>query len=184
MPETTPVATAANWLDAPYNRWGFRHVPDLLPTAVIGRGGGPVRELPRAERALAAFTVTHQRRRLGLDEMLAETYTDGFLVLHDGAVVTERYLDGMAETDTHLLMSCSKSVTSLLLGVLWGQGRLSPDDLVTDHLPELAGTAWDGCRLQHVLDMRTGVEWDFDVDEHALHHAGMAALCEWLATSR
>ena len=32
--------------------------------------------------------------------MLAETYTDGFLVLTDGAVVTERYLDGMRETDS------------------------------------------------------------------------------------
>ena len=58
MAETTPVATAANWLDAPYNRWGFRHVPDLLPTAVIGRGGGPVRELPRDERGLDAFAFT------------------------------------------------------------------------------------------------------------------------------
>ena len=168
MAETTPVATAANWLDAPFNRWGFRHVPDLLPTAVIGRGGGPVRELPRDERDLDAFAFTHEGRRYTLDEMLTETYTDGFLVLADGAVVTERYLDGMDEGDTHLLMSCSKSVTSLLVGALWGQGLLSPDDLVTDHLPELAGTAWDGCRLQHVLDMRTGVDWDFDVDEYTI----------------
>ncbi len=168
MAETTPVATSANWLDAPYNRWGFRHVPDLLPTAVIGRGGGPVRELPRDERDLGAFAFSHEGRRYTLDEMLTETYTDGFLVLADGAVATERYLDGMDESDTHLLMSCSKSVTSLLVGALWGQGLLSPDDLVTDHLPELAGTAWDGCRLQHVLDMRAGVEWDFDVDEYTI----------------
>ena len=70
MAETTPVATAANWLDAPYNRWGFRHVPDLLPTAVIGRGSGPVRELPRAERDLDGFSFTHEGRRLDLDEML------------------------------------------------------------------------------------------------------------------
>ena len=100
--------------------------------------------------------------------MLAETFTDGFLVITDGAVVTERYLDGMRETDTHLLMSCSKSVTSLLVGVLHGRGLLAPDDLVTDHLPELAGTAWDGCRLQHVLDMRAGDDWDFDVDEYTI----------------
>lgn len=168
MRETTPVATEANWLDAPYNRWGFRHVPDLLPTAAIGRGTGPVRDLPRAERDLDGFAFAHEGRRYTLDEMLAETYTDGFLVLSDGAVVTERYLDGMQETDRHLLMSCSKSVTSLLVGVLHGQGLLAPDDLVTDHLPELAGTAWDGCRLQHVLDMRTGVDWDFDVDEYTI----------------
>ena len=65
-------------------------------------------------------------------------------------------------------MSCSKSLTSILCGVLAGRGLLAPDDLVTDHLPELAGTAWEGCRLQHILDMRTGNAWDYDVDEYTI----------------
>jgi hypothetical protein len=61
-----------------------------------------VRELPRAERYLDGFAFTHGERRITLSEMLAETFTDGFLVIQDGAVVTERYLDGMRETDAHL----------------------------------------------------------------------------------
>ena len=100
--------------------------------------------------------------------MLSETFTDGFLVIQDGAVVTERYLDGMRDTDTHLLMSCSKSLASILFGVLAGRGLLAPGDLVTRHLPELAGTAWEGCRLQHILDMRAGNAWDYDVDEFTI----------------
>jgi CubicO group peptidase (beta-lactamase class C family) len=164
----THGVTEANWLAAPHNRWGFRHVPQLRPTATIGRGAGPVRELPRAERGLEDFAFRHEGRRRTLDDMLAATFTDGLLVITDGEVVTERYLDGMRETDTHLLMSCSKSLTATLCGVLWGRGLLTPEDLVTDHLPELAGGAWEGCRLQHVLDMRTGVEWDFDVDEYTI----------------
>lgn len=160
--------TTANWLDAPYNRWGFRHVPDLCRTAAIARGTGPVRELPRAERDLADFAFTHDGRRFTLGEMLAATLTDGFLVIRDGAVVTERYLAGMRESDTHLLMSCSKSLTSILCGVLAGRGLLTPADLVTDHLPELAGSAWEGCRLQHLLDMRAGNAWDYYVDEYTI----------------
>jgi CubicO group peptidase (beta-lactamase class C family) len=160
--------TTANWIDAPYNRWGFRHVPDLCRTAAIARGSRPVRELPRAERDLAGFSFEYGGRRLTLDGMLAETFTDGFLVIQDGAVVTERYLDGMRETDTHLLMSCSKSLTSILCGVLAGRGLLSAGDLVTDHLPELADSAWKGCRLQHLLDMRAGNAWDYDVDEYTI----------------
>ena len=58
--------TAANWVDAPYNRWGFRHVPDLCRTAVIERGSGPARELPRAERDLADFSFGHGDRRFTL----------------------------------------------------------------------------------------------------------------------
>ncbi len=157
--------TAANWVDAPYNRWGFRHVPDLCRTAVIERGSGPVRELPRAERDLAGFSFGHGDRRVALDELLEETFTDGFLVIRDGAVVTERYLAGMRETDTHLLMSCSKSLTSILCGVLAGRALANPGDLVTDHLPELSGSAWDGCRLQDILDMRAGNAWS-EADEY------------------
>jgi CubicO group peptidase (beta-lactamase class C family) len=160
--------TAANWIDAPYNRWGFRHVPDLCRTAAIGRGAGPVRALSRAERDLSDFSFTHDGRRFTLDEMLEETLTDGFLVIRDGAVVTERYLAGMRETDTHLLMSCSKSLTSVLCGVLAGRGLLTPADLVTDHLPELAGSVWEGCRLQHLLDMRAGNAWDYYADEYTI----------------
>jgi CubicO group peptidase (beta-lactamase class C family) len=160
--------TTANWLDGPYNRWGFRHVPDLCRTAPIGRGDGAVRELPRAERELGDFAFSHDERRFTLAEMLSQTFTDGFLLIQDGAVVTERYLDGMSETDTHLLMSCSKSLTSILFGVLAGRGLLAHEDLVTQHLPELAGTAWDGCRLQHILDMRAGNAWDYDVDEFTI----------------
>jgi CubicO group peptidase (beta-lactamase class C family) len=160
--------TTANWIDPPYNRWAYRHVPDLCRTATIARGDGPVRDLPRAERDLGGFEFEHGGRRLTLAQMLAETFTDGFLVLADGAVVTERYLDGMRETDTHLLMSCSKSLTSILCGVLAGRGLVAPSDLVTDHLPELAGSAWEGCRLQDILDMRAGNAWNYDVDEYTI----------------
>ncbi len=160
--------TTANWLDPPYNRWGFRHVPQLCSTALIPRGDGRVRELPRAERDLAGFAFSFGDRGYTLAEMLSETFSDGFLVVQDGAVVTERYLDGMRERDTHLLMSCSKSLTSILFGVLAGRGLIAPGDLVTDHLPELADSAWEGCRLQDILDMRAGNAWDYDVDEFTI----------------
>ena len=185
--------TPANWLDGPYNRWGFRHVHELARTAPIDRGAGPVRELPRGERDLAGFAFAWGDRTLSLEEMLGETFTDGFLVIQDGVVLTERYLDGMRETDLHLLMSCSKSLTALLCGILAGRGLLAPDDLVAWHLPELAGTAWEGCTLQHILDMRTGNAWDYDVDEftildvsdyrtHELHGAIPRDTETWIRT--
>ena len=74
----------------------------------------------------------------------------------------------MRAGDTHLLMSCSKSLTSVLCGVLAGRGLVAPGDLVTRHLPELAGSTWEGCRLQHLLDMRAGCAWDYDVDEYTI----------------
>jgi CubicO group peptidase (beta-lactamase class C family) len=59
-------------------------------------------------------------------------------------------------------MSVSKSVTSAVCGVLVDRGVLSPGDLVTEHLPELVGTSWDGCTVRALLDMRAGTRFDED----------------------
>jgi CubicO group peptidase (beta-lactamase class C family) len=71
----------------------------------------------------------------------------------------------MTAADPHLLMSVSKSIASTLCGVLIGRGMLDPDDLVPDHVDALAGTSWEGCSVQQLLDMRTGTEWDYERDE-------------------
>lgn len=163
-----PGVTGANWLDPPYNRLGFRRVSKLVRTASISRGDRPALELPRAERDLAAFRFEHAGRSLDVATMLNETYTDGFLVIHDGVVLYEGYFNGMAPSDTHLLMSVSKSFNAALCGVLVGQGALTAGDLVTDHIEELTGTAWEGCTVQHLLDMRVGARWDYDVDEYTI----------------
>jgi CubicO group peptidase (beta-lactamase class C family) len=160
--------TSANWLDAPYNRLGFRRVAELTRTARISRGEGPVLELPYAEREIGYIEFEHKGRSLNLATMLGETYTDGFLVIHDGSVVCERYFNGMVASDAHLLMSVSKSINAALCGVLWGRGALTFQDQVSDHIEELRGTAWEGCTVQHLLDMRVGIRWDFDVDEYTI----------------
>jgi CubicO group peptidase (beta-lactamase class C family) len=160
--------TSANWLDGPFNRLGFRGVGRLVRTAPIPRGEGPAFELPRAERDVGGVAFEHSGRSWDVRTMLEETYTDGFLVVHDGAVLCEQYFNGMHPSETHLLMSVSKSMTSTLCGVLVGRGLLTPGDLVTDHLEELRGTAWEGCTVQHVLDMRVGARWDFEVDEYTI----------------
>jgi CubicO group peptidase (beta-lactamase class C family) len=68
----------------------------------------------------------------------------------------------MAPDTPHLLMSVSKSVTSAVAGVLAGSGRLDVSAPVTAVVPELAGTSFDGCRVQHLLDMRAGTAFNED----------------------
>jgi CubicO group peptidase (beta-lactamase class C family) len=156
------LVTLANWQDPPFNRWAFQHVRDLIPTARIRRGDGPVRRLPRADRDLSGARVRGIRGRVGLERWLEDTYTDGFLVLHRGRVVTERYLNGLSPETTHLLMSVSKSVTSTIGGILAGRGMLDPARFVTELVPELGGTGFEGCTIRHLLDMRAGTRFDED----------------------
>jgi hypothetical protein len=138
--------TLANWRTAPFNRWAFHHVCELVPSADIPHNPARVRALPHAEAALA------------LDPFLGETDTDGMAIVHRGRLVFERYAHGMTEETPHILMSVSKS----MLGVLAADLRLDDDRPVTDFIPELARTAYRGATLRHLLDMRAGIVWEED----------------------
>ncbi|MFC5823589.1 serine hydrolase domain-containing protein [Nonomuraea insulae] len=157
-------ATLANWLRAPYNRWSFQHVREIVPTAVIRKGSGPVLELPETSLRLGEREVSFTSHpddggasgSEPLARLLGRTYTDGFLVLRRGRRVFEHYDNGMTPASTHLCMSISKSITATAVGRAIAEGALSPADLVADHVPELRGTGFEGATVRHLLDMRTG----------------------------
>jgi CubicO group peptidase (beta-lactamase class C family) len=161
-PAQERLVTLANWQDPPFNRWAFQHVRELIPTARIPPG--TARRLPWAERDLSDVVIPVDRRRLRFERWVEETFTDALVVLHRGRLVHERYLNGMTPDRPHLLMSVSKSITAVVVGILVGRGWLSPDDLVTEHVPELAGSSFDGCTVRHLLDMRAGTRFDEDYD--------------------
>ena len=154
--------TLANWQDPPFNRWAFQHVRELIPSARIAWKSGAPRPLPRQERQLARLAFSWKGQQLTVGEFLDQTWTDGFLVLHRGAVVTEQYFNGMRPETPHLLMSVSKSVTSTVAGILADRGALDPAAQVTTIVPELAGTSFAGATVQHLLDMRAGTRFNED----------------------
>lgn len=162
FPEQSLV-TLANWQDPPFNRWSFQHIRELIPTARIARAAAPD-PLPRAERDVLGFRFSYGDGELTVAEMLEETYTDGFLVLHQGRVVAEHYFNGMAPDVPHLLMSVSKSVTSAVAGVLAGQGLLRVSAAIEETVPELGGTSFEGATVQDLLDMRAGTRFDESYD--------------------
>ena len=178
------LVSLANWQDPPFNRWGFQHVRDLIPTARIARGDGPTWKLPRAERDLDRLKLQLGRRRVGLQRFLNETFTDGLLVLHHGRVVMERYMNDLTPDATHLLMSVSKSVTSAVCGSLVARGVLSPADLLTRHIPELSGTMWEGCTVRHLLDMRAGTRFNEDYEDLAADVRIYEQIYQWRLRTR
>ncbi len=154
------IVPRADWDRPPWNRWAFQHIRELLPTVEVWRGGGPVRELPRAERDLDDLEVTLTGGETGsLAELLDETYTDGFIVLKDGAILFERYFNHMTPRSLHLSQSVAKTVVGTTAGILVGKGILDPEAPVTRYLPELEATGWRGAKLRHVLDMTSGTRF-------------------------
>ena len=152
-----------NWDWPPVNRWAFQHVADFLRTERIARGHGPARMFGAAAQDISGLTFTDidgATRTVG--EMLERTWTDGFIVIHDGRIVAEHYLNGMTAASLHLSQSVVKSFTSALIGILAGQGLVDIEKPVTHYLPELGSCGYAGATVSQVLDMRSGVKFGED----------------------
>ncbi|MGE3628259.1 MAG: serine hydrolase domain-containing protein [Hyphomicrobiales bacterium] len=164
QPSITPAPsqpTLANWRTAPFNRWAFRHVREIVPSARIARGPLTAWRLERDIRPLEALAFqAPDGRSLSIAEMAAETFTDGLIVLKHGRILHESYHAGHDAETPHIVFSVSKSVTALLAGVLVGQGRLDPDAPVTHYVPEAKASAYRAATVRHVLDMTVGVAFE------------------------
>jgi CubicO group peptidase (beta-lactamase class C family) len=152
-----------NWQEPPYNRWSFSHLRELVPTQRISRGWGSVSPLAINHRPLSDVPVQLVNGNAGdVEEVIKSTYTDAAVVLHRGEIVFERYL-GETKLDTpHLVMSISKSIVGCVVANLAARGELDPTRLVTDFVPDLKGTGYDGATVRHLLDMRSGVKFSED----------------------
>jgi CubicO group peptidase (beta-lactamase class C family) len=159
------LVTLENWQRPPFNRWAFQHIRELIPTVRISPGDGPAWELPRAERDLTGVQFATHSGEHSVGELLDRTYTDGFLVIHEGRIVAEQYFNGMRPDTPHLLMSVSKSVTGLVAGALAGRGALDVTAAVETIVPELADTAFAGATVRHLLDMRAGIRFAEDYED-------------------
>jgi len=160
---SAPQVPRSDWDRAPWNRWSFQHIRDILPTAVVSRGAGPVHELPQRLDPLDDLPVRGiSGEATTLTGFLDKTYTDGFLVLKDGAIAFERYFNGMTDETLHLSQSVAKSFIGALAGILAGRGEIDVASPLTRYLPELGTTAYRDATLRHVLDMTSGVRFTED----------------------
>jgi CubicO group peptidase (beta-lactamase class C family) len=122
-----------------------------------------------------SFTVeyTHRGKRLTLNDYFTRTDVLGFLVLHDGKNVLERYFHATGPSDRYLSMSVSKSIVSVAFGVAVDEGRIKLDDPVTTYLPRLAKSGYRDATVRHVLWMATGIQFS---EEYGSPTSGIGQL--------
>ena len=158
--------TLDNWQSAAHLHWTFQHVADILPTAVISRGAGPVAELPSTSTSteLADIPLYDRTngRRTTVGDVMAATVTDGWIVTQRGKVLGEFYYGGMHADSSHLLMSVSKSLIAMAAGALVSTGTINPDAELTHYVPALANSGYAGATVRHLLDMRSGIKFSED----------------------
>ena len=161
-PHPEQQVTLANWRTAPYCRWAFQHVREVVPSADIPNDPDSIWRFESAPIDFTSLQVPTDNGVLGWREALDATETDGLVILYQGKVACEYYANDMTPASPHIIMSVSKSVLGLVISILVDQGKLDPESLVSDIIPEIAETAYRGATARHLLDMRAGIEFDED----------------------
>ncbi|WP_011300538.1 serine hydrolase domain-containing protein [Cupriavidus necator] len=149
---------------APANlRWSFRHARETSPTTGIRRALVPLALTERPAGNLDDLQFEVDGRSVRLADYLRDTHTDGFIVLHHGQIVFERYLAGFGPTQPHIWASMTKSVTGLLAAMLIAEGRMDPQARLAAYVPELAGNPFGEATVQKNLDMEVPVAYAPDI---------------------
>lgn len=151
-----------DYFSFPKMRWTVCHFRQLMPTVRVSRGlGAPVALARKIDTTIddVSFTPLGGGKPMTWAQSLAANYTDGIVVLHNGAVVYERYAGCLGETGEHGAMSVTKSVTGLLGEMLVAEGVIDETAKVGAIVPELAKSAFGDATVRQVLEMTTGLRY-------------------------
>jgi CubicO group peptidase (beta-lactamase class C family) len=141
--------------------WGYRIVDRLFAHRVVPRGEASAARAPWPRGTEIAPRYRVGGSEFGVEEFLDRNFIVGLLVVQDGRILLERYGLGLGEGDRWSTMSTVKSLTALLVGAALRDGAIaSVEAPVTRFLPEMAGTAYEGVTLAHLMGMSSGVGWD------------------------
>lgn len=161
-PAQEKLVTKANWLTPPYNRYAYLHAREIFPSKSFARSEHVGQELTvEINGSLAQIEVKSAKgKSMTLDAFLKQAYTDGFLILHHGKIVYERYWNGSTAADPHALFSITKSFTGTLVGILEGRGLIDYGKTVAHYIPELRDSGYGDATIRQMMDMEVGVAWD------------------------
>ncbi len=120
----------------------------------IPKGAGAVSPLPRGPDLTMPADY---------DTWVTDRSVTSTLVLKNGQIVHEAYYQGTGPDDQRISWSIAKSYLSALFGILVAEGAItSLDAPVTDYVPTLKGSAYDGATIRNVLQMSSGITFDED----------------------
>ena len=145
--------TLDNWRKYPFNSWSFVNVRNLIPTSPIYNNPDKKVILQKQLIDIDDLVIDHKNTSYKLKEIFKICDTDAFLVMHKGKIKFEFY-DKFTKFNTpHIIFSVSKSLTSLLAGILVEKKVININDYISHILPETKGTAYEDATVRNVLDM-------------------------------
>jgi len=144
----------------------FHRMDRIMPARTIHHAG-PAFQFQRNETELNPFYIFNGESKK-VDDFLAETITTGLLVVKDDIIVTERYFHGVSKDSLCTSMSVAKSFVSALVGIAIDDGLIAGvEKAITDYVPKLKGSGYEGVPIKHVLQMSSGVKFNEEYDNQS-----------------
>jgi CubicO group peptidase (beta-lactamase class C family) len=163
--------------DPRLTQWYMRHVRELSGTADVSSRRLPVTPLPQDPMDLDGVEVSRaDGEKWRVPDMLHGVCADGIVILRRGALIHERYFNGLTPDTPHLCQSVTKAVASCVAANLVDEGSLDPDDVVGALVPELASSAYADATVRHLLDMSVGIRYLDDLDRPEYDGARLCRL--------
>ena len=143
----------------------FHRLAEIFPSGVMKASSSPY-TFPIAETIDLPTSYEFAGKSRDMRAFLEETDTAALVVIADGAIKYENYwLTG--GPDVHWMsFSVGKSFVSALIGIALEEGHIkSIEDAITDYVPSLNGSAYEGVRIKDILQMSSGARWNEDYSD-------------------
>jgi CubicO group peptidase (beta-lactamase class C family) len=139
----------------------FSHMDEVAPIKTL-KATDNVRPLTPNPQPLPE-TFTFKGETHNLQDWLSNSSATALVVIQDDNLVFEDYFQGTQATDKRISWSMAKSFLSALFGIAVSEGKI-PDlnAAVTDYVPSLKGSGYDGVSIKNVLQMSSGVYFNED----------------------
>jgi CubicO group peptidase (beta-lactamase class C family) len=138
----------------------FQHMEKIEPVRKIAAGDNR-RTLAKGEPLALSWEFDGQQ--WDLDSYMQDQNAAGVVILQNGKIRAEEYRLGFAAEQKWTSFSVAKSFTSTLVGAAIKDGYIkSIDAPITDYIPELKGSGYDGVTVKQILTMQSGVQWNED----------------------
>jgi CubicO group peptidase (beta-lactamase class C family) len=140
---------------------GYRNIDKIFSTRMVKASATP-RTLTKATNSLSV-SFEFNDEQFTEDTFMESNNVVGLLVIKDDEIVLEKYRQDYGPEQRWISFSVAKSFTTTLVGAAIKDGAIkSLQDPLTDYLPKLAGSSYDGVTVQQLLTMTTGVAWNED----------------------
>lgn len=97
----------------------------------------------------------------GLEMLLEHNKSVAFMVIHKDTIKYEWYAKNWSNEDIVTSFSMSKSMISALIGIALDEGHIKNlDDPITNYIKTFKNEGFDKITVQHLLDMRTGIDYN------------------------